>query len=451
MSEEEKQPQPDSKYNRRDFLIKGGALLATLSLGGTLAYKLLNLDRLFDTADFTGPVIHAAFGKTKITPEESVPLAGYSTTDYIFDPKKDGSVLDDIYARIMILKSGTDTVVIVNMDCCLTIEDSKPSSTGKPSGTLPFGTTESWAKAGGTTADHTHIFSTHTHTAPLHFGEKYISRIADEIQRVAAQLTPVQVKLTQGECSVSVNRRPKLSPNFSLPLDRNFQVISFEKADGRLLGAIVNAAVHPTVVWNKPDRISSDIVGLASQRLEQHFGNDFVSLFTQGYSGDIGPLGGGLIGEMQGDSYAMCRTLGDIFFYDVMETLEKTDKQMINPLPLATDKETIKFPTKPGSASTTRNVTLSGIRLGELVLFASSLEVFNGYVAEINKLSPFKHTVMSGLTNGYSSYLPSEDAFQDQLGGYEMQTTPYDNRSVALFKKSSHDFLTRLYQSDEKI
>src|SRR5690554_1360996 len=69
----------------------------------------------------SGMRLKAAFGTVIITPEESVPLQGYNPDTNIADPEKD--VIDDLYARVMIVDDGTIRCVIVNVDCCLTNEE----------------------------------------------------------------------------------------------------------------------------------------------------------------------------------------------------------------------------------------------------------------------------------------------------------------------------------------
>jgi hypothetical protein len=98
--------------------------------------------------------IKAAFGKVRMTPEESAPLQGYNPDINIADPDKD--ILDDLYARIAILDDGVCRSIIVSLDACLTNEElvKVPLEGGVDPNrefvaTLPLGTRLSWANAQG--------------------------------------------------------------------------------------------------------------------------------------------------------------------------------------------------------------------------------------------------------------------------------------------------------------
>src|SRR5690554_4859097 len=101
--------------------------------------------------------LHAAFGKVKITPVEKSPLQGYNPELNIADPHTD--VLDDLYARILILSSGPSKAVIVSIDCCMTNEEAvqvpliKQNIVREFIPSFPEGTRASWATAAGVEPD----------------------------------------------------------------------------------------------------------------------------------------------------------------------------------------------------------------------------------------------------------------------------------------------------------
>ena len=127
----------------------------------------------------------AAFGKVCMTPEEPVSLQGYNPDVFIADPSKD--LLDDIFARILLLDNGSERFVIISVDCCLSNEktvlvcdgDGKPEQYREFNSTFPEGTRESWARTAGIESSYISMVSTHTHTAPVHFQKKYTDRICD--------------------------------------------------------------------------------------------------------------------------------------------------------------------------------------------------------------------------------------------------------------------------------
>jgi len=384
----------------------------------------------------------AAFGKVRITPEEDVSLRGYPSRD--FAVKVETGVLDDLFARLLLLESGEQKVLLVSVDCCCPNEAPGAELDGSPDFTFPHGTTRRWGAAAGIPDDGVSVYATHTHGAPSYFGEKYIDRVADEIRKLKERLVPVRVTHTTGNCSIAVNRRPGLKPNFNLQVDRSMDVIRFETETGRALGAIVRAAVHPTVLWNTADRVTADVVGKAVQDWEKQASDDgFVALFLQGFSGDVGPLAGGPLGGETGDTYYLVETLGKKLSYDIIECLPRL--RPVEALPLATRKVTLDWPTKPGYPKPIQRVTLMAVRLGDIVLFSASLEVFNGHMAAIVRTSPFPITATIGVANGYEGYLPTKAAYADELGGYEMRVTPFTEEAVELFYRASADLLLQLW------
>ncbi|WP_127583467.1 hypothetical protein [Paenibacillus koleovorans] len=420
----------EKKYSRREFLGKSGKMLAaaglinSATLGGLASVSQAadaNSGQQMKTYD-----LRAAFGKVKITPEEEMVLAPYSNTN-IVDPKE--GILDDLYARVAVFQLDNTTLLFVNLDMCLTNQRS-----------LPENAKSQWARAAGTTTISTVIFSTHTHSAPIFLFGKYADRVTEEIKRVVGRLEPVHLRLAKGECSIAVNRRPWLKPNFKLPADRGMDVLLFEDRKGKLLGSIVQAAVHGTVLWNTVDRVSSEVMGLAMQRWEAQERENFAALFLQGFSGDIGPLGGGPEGGETGDTYHLVKTFGRKLYYDIMESITKTVP--VNTVPLSIENKSLYVPVAGGAQNI---IMLVGIRMGELAIYSTSLEVFNEYRKVFLEGSPFKHTVCTSLCNHYSSYLPTPRAYRDGLGGYEMKTSPYSDSVPETFQKESLELLKRLH------
>jgi len=132
-----------------------------------------------------GSQLLAAVGKVLMTPEEQVGLQGFDPSIHIANPSTD--ILDDLYARILILDDGHRRSVIISVDCCLANEETvkvpSPSDASKYrefTATFPSGTRKNWASAAGTDENSAVILATHTHSAPAHFSEKYMKRIEDK-------------------------------------------------------------------------------------------------------------------------------------------------------------------------------------------------------------------------------------------------------------------------------
>lgn len=62
-------------------------------------------------------------------------------------------------------------------------------------------------------------------------------------------------------------------------------------------------------------------------------------------------------------------------------------------------------------------VELQAIRIGDVALVGFPAEMFTEFGLRTKAESPFDHTVVCGLTNGWFGYIPTKDAFEH--GGYE--------------------------------
>lgn len=390
--------------------------------------------------------LQAAFGKVKITPEEHAPLQGYDPCVHIADP--DRGILDDIYARILLLDDGVSRKVVISVDCCLTNEEpflaSDPGGRVVPyrylAGTFPEGTRQEWAEAADITASSVSVHATHTHSAPAYIGKQYTSRITGKIRELLSELRPVRLKAASGQCSVSVNRRPRLQHNDELPIDRSLNMIMFETEEGVPLGAVVNCAVHPTLLMNSFGRVTTEFVGMAMNEMEDFYGGGFISLFIQGFSGDVGPVNH--YRTEKEDTYSLVKQFGHTLYNDIKQTI-----RMLSPVPaspLRSEECKASLPTRDGYYKPSIEVTIHGLRIGDIVLCSTSGEIFNGYVQAIGSQSPFEFTFFSGVANGYNGYLPTTAAFRDGLGGYEMNTTPYCEQASDVFVRAAVQLIKQL-------
>lgn len=377
----------------------------------------------------------AAFGKVVITPEEITPLQGYDPRKYIADPVKDK--VDELFARIAVFDDDNQRTVLVSLDCSITNETlfqaNDPS--GKygpdryPLNTLPPGTRKLWADAAFVQESHVSAIATHTHSGPEHLSEKYTSRVTDKITELIKKLQPVTMRIAVGNCTVSANRRPHLQPNLELPVDQSLNIAMFYGEKGDKLGALINYAVHPTVLFNPANRISGDIVGVAMCETEKHFGNEFVGLFIQGFAGDVGPAAHDR--TIREDTYPLMLAIGHALYKDIVLAMESLRHVAGRPIVM---RETVaSLSTHANYYKPYNDVTIQGIRLGDLAMLFVSAEPFNGFVKQISDKNPFDILFCGGVANGYKGYLPTAEAFDDGLGGYEMKTNTYDKSAAEQF------------------
>ena len=135
------------------------------------------------------------------------------------------------------------------------------------------------------------------------------SRTVQAVTEAWRNMTPVNVGAGSGhENRVMENRRLKLRDGreadvrhaYSLPpdeevagigpVDPEIGVLRLDRKDGRPLAVVYNFACHP-IQGIPSGGNTADIVGFASQVIEDNLGDGVIALFLQGCAGDVNPVG----------------------------------------------------------------------------------------------------------------------------------------------------------------
>jgi hypothetical protein len=218
--------------------------------------------------------------------------------------------------------------------------------------------------------------------------------------------------------------------------------------------------VH-AVLTGTTDKISGDIHGATSRYIEDSMGGNAVALFASGAAGDQNPIyfnqtyelrdiriadyarrgedisnamppgGTGLdrsnprvqmlLKQQEQMTLTMGQMLGEEVLHVMRESLEKgpadatlsgAEVRLSCPARRRTDSGRAGY---PGTYVDADNVSirLGALRLGDVYIGAVDGEVYNSIAQRLKRESPFKHTMMSTLTNGTAGtgYIPSDDAF----------------------------------------
>ncbi len=261
--------------------------------------------------------VYCGAAREKITPpKEWLPnLRGLQNA--IFE-----DVLDDIFVRVLALKSGDDTVLIISFDCDKVpcpeeLMSAVVQRTGVPEGNIS-------------------LIATHTHTAPVggwrenegpnfilskpvevqeqtHVYENFMKeRMLKAAEEALVNLVPARIGWNDGESFVNVCRiqdyyvrddsgnvsiQCGIGKNPSVPVDRKLFVLKVEDMNGKPIAVMMNYSVHNCVLIGNRcgekggELISSDLGGNVSQMLEKTFPG-MVALWTSGAAGDVNPVMG---------------------------------------------------------------------------------------------------------------------------------------------------------------
>jgi hypothetical protein len=378
--------------------------------------------------------------KVKITPADSVFMAGYQQRDH---PSE--KVASDLYAKAMSLEDRNGKVAVLvtadliglRADICDSVADAVAEQTGLKREQLLFN-------------------ASHTHTGPnlslgageggVGEGKKKSGAVQPDMKRnieytrnlqkqlfeiILASLKrrePVRLSWGHGLVNFPMNRRewtPKgviLGINPRGPADRTVPVLRAESPDGTLRAVVFGAATHNTTLGSSCYEICGDYAGFAQENLEKKYPG-VQAMFMLGCAGDSDPYPRTAPKMPVDQAMDYARQHGAELSREVERVLGGApfpgsgQGGKLKPVggPLRTSYGTTELPLEAGGHVKGR---VAVWQFGEdLTLVALAGEVVVDYVALIERaLGPTKLWV-SAYSNDVFGYLPSARLIPE--GGYE--------------------------------
>ncbi|MBN1883246.1 MAG: hypothetical protein JW885_13850 [Deltaproteobacteria bacterium] len=222
--------------------------------------------------------LQAAATVVDITPDIGSPLGGYLLRQGVSQ-----GILDPIYARLLYVSNGSESVLLVSLDFIYVMgewSDRCARTVGEAVGVEP-GRVVVWAV-------HTHSGPGVFRSAPVGWegdGEgRYLERVTEHITRAARGLPgkAVPAALRIGSAAVGNIGTHRNEPERAV--DDELVFARFVDESGGTIARLVNYGCHPTALG--PDNLlfSADFVGAGLSRLDAKGG---VFLFLNGGSGDV--------------------------------------------------------------------------------------------------------------------------------------------------------------------
>ena len=229
--------------------------------------------------------IEAAFGKVSITP----PVNGVYPDFFFGIPS---GVMDDVYARIGIIRASDTPVLVLAVD------------------TLGFGVAEisiledMIGDATGIPSTRILITGSHSHSAPILcpidlFGgfSPYFDGLCDRVGELAkdllSRMEPATLSFGKSNCDFNVNRRRITSegtcvsgPNPDGVVDKSVPLLACHRVDGSLAGVFFSYCCHPTILLGP--EVSGDYPGQTQLALEARH-RQSVALYLPGMFGNVRP------------------------------------------------------------------------------------------------------------------------------------------------------------------
>lgn len=214
--------------------------------------------------------------KAIITPDPLLPISGG-----VGPGRPSVSKQGELYARAMVFQKGETTVAVVQLDLlgfpsvlCARVHKQVPR--------IP--------------AENMLIGSTHTHSAPDCYGFpgldgktsgnlKYMDFVCNQAAKAVNEaldgLQSAHLKIATGEA------QGKIAYNYYAPelYDPRMSVIQAVSTNGKVIGTLVNYAVHPEVLGTGPGIVSPDLVGPLCDKLEADLGG--MGMFMNGAQGGM--------------------------------------------------------------------------------------------------------------------------------------------------------------------
>jgi len=437
-------------------------------------------------------VIQVGTGAVVITPPQGTPMAGY------YSARGSEGVIDDLYAKAMVLDDGQTRVALVSCDLI-----------GIPANVVGAAR-EKITAATSLPGEHVLISSSHTHTGPVlrrdsrrdemdggtsDLAQQYTNGLPEKIAQAVAEamknLRPCRLAYArQQEHELSFCRRfwmkdgtvgwnpGKLNPNIIRPInpiDPDVLVLYVETTEKAPVAAYVNFALHCDTVGGT--LISADYPGVLAKRLADYKGPQFVTLFGNGTCGDINHINVQWADRQKGPEEA--GRIGTILAGDVMKALMKL--QPISDTRVAVRREIVTLPLAPiteDDVKRAKEIVAQGskapfldqvfaykvldvaerngqpleaevqvIVLGQEVAWvALPGEIFADLGLSIKAVSPFRQTFVVELANGSLGYIPNRSAYAE--GQYEVVSARCAEGSGEMLVNAALRLLTELHGAE---
>lgn len=407
-------------------------------------------------------VVFAALGgggaKVNITPPVGVWLSGYGSRD-----KPGDDIVDELYARALVLSDGSNTVAIVSADLLWVplqmtreVRQMVQTKTGIPQQNVM-------------------VCATHTHFGPKIYrqtklgpnvddntvDEAYVRtltrKLADAVFLAHKNMQEVRIGAARGEVpEIVYHRRPRQAdgtvhmaftlppevlatreitrspdglthvtftyppeqpqPTFG-PIDPDVWVIRVDDCQGGMLACLVTFACHAVSGSACPDwfySISADYPGETMRVVERAAGG--LCLFASGTAGDIVPIKRG-----REPRYQIGRALAG----EVVKRLQFVP--MSDEVAIQATKAEVKIPLKPtlpperimdaDGAQGRVTTEIQVVRVGDVHLLGLPGEVLVEVGLEIKKRASVKRLIVTSLANDAIGYVCHARAYDE--GGYE--------------------------------
>jgi neutral ceramidase len=376
-------------------------------------------------------------------------------------PKGVLGVNDHIFVRAIVVDNGTSKAALITADVGIISPQAWKTVTARAEKELRI------------PADNILLTATHTHSAMM--GPDFADQVMAAVHEAVKRAEPAVMAYGTGVSYINVNRNiidPIThgwweGPNYDGPSDKTVAVVRFATPAGKPIGVYYNYGVHG-VITGQLDQISGDIQGTTSDYIEDSLGGDAVAVYSNGAAGDQDPIffqqtydlrdirikdyakrgqdisnsmppgGQGLdrsnpqVAKLMNQQRRMAQSMGQMLGEEVLHVMRANLERPTTSTAIAGASVSATCPgrnqTNMGRAGYAGtyvdgapvSLHLSAVRLGDVYIGGVDGEVFTMIAQRLKRESPFKHTMMTTLTNGVAlssdgkgpaGYIPNDAAY----------------------------------------
>ena len=415
-------------------------------------------------------MIEFGFYEKEITPPLGCGIPGY------FNIRRGCDVLDRLYARAVVVKSGEKKVAILSIDGL------------HPKTDICADIAKRVEEYTGITRNNLMIAFTHSHTAipfrfeGIAFGDDeivqdsikgyidfFIRIVADCVTLANLRLKKATASFGKGEVlgisfcrdyymknSTPQTNPPRMSPEIESSVtvsDKELPVLMIKDEAGEPMGAILGFACHADCVSG--EKLTGDYVSILSKELKKFYGEDFVTVFLLGCSGDVNhfdvskkedssdhyvKMGKKIAGEAI-KTIAFAKELEKTDVNSELEYIKipriKVDAEKIadakNTIATIKEKKGVKIsadntdPEQYKLAMAKRlvgfldstpeefSVPVQCIQIGEFTIYGFNSEIFTEFGKIVKKGNGTGINLVATLCNDAFGYVPTRDMFYDTI------------------------------------
>lgn len=430
--------------------------------------------------------MRAGVARIDITPTESIWMDG------MLRAHRSEGVHDPTFAKALVLSNDKrldQACAIVTVDVC------------RMSDEFTAGVRNAVEQKLGIPAQHTIIAAKHIHSGPetdgsgepeVSYTRTLAAKLFQVVQEAASRMQPVKLGWASGrENTISQYRRlladdghvvmnweawplEHLVAVLGVP-DPEVGVLNIFDLSGQVLCTLFNHAGHPNVLSGDNYLISAEYPGFAERLLEEQFGG--IAMFVNGAQGtmDIDGLGHRDWAEMERLgaklAAAVAETVRRIVPMDGLtvrctylqhglparkvseeqlawaEAIIEQTGGIVQPLADGVGDDYKALLLKQFHAVQDRSITAEQICIAvdDIAFISFPGELYTEIGMKIKAASPFLHTYIIGLANGYVGYVPTRKAIEE--GGYAEDVRSVDADAEDAILSKSLELLNQVYQS----